>query len=364
MAARLRVATSGTGPAVARDYGNGTATAGRALVSAGPDVPPTWGDVPSENLTTVRFVDGGTTVPTANQRGTILAPYRTFAQAFVDLPAGGVIRAIPFDYSAQGVLNCTATGTIQIVGFAGDWGNAIYLGGNSPTNRIRIAGITTTHGLMLQSVNVTGAVTVAADDCWVHHCTFDSGLQVPTLYAEFCAFGVGAGIVTTSNTSFVNCSFSRDILTGRILQTTSPQDPVFRDCLFLSTPVMQFNGGSSGFAQMDNTTLERWLLAGGLFSGGQYRPLTAPLSGIFIAAPVGLPPGITVLATVALPADTFSSDVGVFVGPCGVRKTDGVIYSGSFIIATNSIELYADNYTDNPLAEWPGQTLRWKLFAP
>jgi hypothetical protein len=79
---QIRVGTSGTTPALGRNYSTGAAVAGHVFTSAGPDSPPNWqpNAVGLEPINRVLFVDRVNS-PGATANGTIGAPFRTIQQA-------------------------------------------------------------------------------------------------------------------------------------------------------------------------------------------------------------------------------------------------------------------------------------------
>ena len=315
------------------------------------------------NLTDVRFVDANTLVATADQTGNIEAPYKTFAQAALDLaPTGGTILVVGGDYSAEPTASFYF-GDVAIAAFTPLLQNVL------------LPAVTCVGNLALSGVQCLGTVTAgihytSTGTLFASYSTFTAPVDTVGICADNCLFTSAGAIIGPVSTMalFERCNL--DIPNVSHLTAVYDVVPSYYDCLFGNETEITFTGGTgTSYVDFDDRSLQKFRGSGGYIDGGsgtgtylQYP--SDELQGIEVIPPnPTLGTGRQLLVPITISADDLSPDAGVFVGCTNGSQPDGVVFSASWDPSMGRLELFANNYTGAPL-NFPGCRLRWKVFAP
>lgn len=160
---QIGVGTSGTRPALGRNYATNAATAGRVLTSQGDNLPPLWGAVAPgvAPVAQTLFVDAINF--SATPTGTLQAPFQTIQQAVNQAVANGwtqvQIMAAPATY-ADPIAIPVALEMVVIQG----WGPATFLLGTIIGGNITYTSLPAGWGnLVLRDLSITAASITVAD---------------------------------------------------------------------------------------------------------------------------------------------------------------------------------------------------------
>lgn len=277
-----------------------------------------------EPLENTRFVDGSTTVPLADQDGSIAAPFST-VQAALDALVAALARPVvlicPGDYSAE-VLVWAGETDIQLSsfsqaarGFQAGFVDSVRIGSFECDFGVSLTGIQ--HGsidggfgtITLQNTTCNGPVTLASD----------GGLVV-----GFNAFVGGAGnVINASNVRF-NASELQEItmnVSGTLVEVT--------DTNWQIGATVEFTG-AAGSLRLDSMTEFYFDAMGGAASvvNGSIEPLKVAITNIAFA---NLPSAADGAGRVYLVTDGFDG------GPC-LSWSDG---SDWFVMGTRMGKLTA-----------------------
>ncbi len=167
--------------------------------------------ITSNALTSVRYVDRNTTVPTALQNGSILFPYTTIAQAIASLPTGGTIQIVPGDYSSEGTLNFSEHNwTLSCLDVHPNYVFGASAATQVLTGSLSGPGVTGTINLVgLQVIGtVSGFFGITADSCY-----FNDDLASTAFDAYDCRFLAGANITITGGMGLADCKLDATVIT-------------------------------------------------------------------------------------------------------------------------------------------------------
>jgi hypothetical protein len=265
----------------------GTANVGDVLSWNGtswvPIAPPGVGAI----LTNTRFVDVSTTVPAADQTGTIEAPFDSLTDAIADLSGGGLIIVVPGDYSAEGTIalgvNKYAICNIRtFTGYASARPEGLFSANEDSVQIAALTGITIGTGsqdpqtavlISLQGLMVgtfSGDNNLRVYDCQIgiiNATSFEAEhtqmlgrveLNVPTavtwLYLDRCdlisSYGGGANWLVAHTNQLDGCLFTlRDCNIGTSLAVT-----------------IEVDTGGTGSVRFDTMTYDQWVTNGILTS--------------------------------------------------------------------------------------------------
>lgn len=218
------------------------------------------------NLSTVLFVDNGTTAPAPSQNGNIESPFATITAGIAAANDGDTLFLTQRSYFAEGVI--TVTKNLNIIGF----GVAVS------TVSLDDMTIAANKTAFVKDVSITGALVLPATSFFYgNRGAITGGISG----------GGGVNIKDMTVTTSISCSnliAERCTLVGNI--TLSDTTCRLTLCENAGTPTVTFSG-AAGTVTMDGYTYHKWLLSGGTIVNGTIAVINSlPSATVSAALPV------------------------------------------------------------------------------
>ena len=161
----------------------------------------------SDTLSTVKYVDRTTTLPTANQTGSIISPFATIVQAIAALPSGGTIMVVPGDYTSEGAL----------VFSANDWtlssfdAHPNYVYGAGGPKSVSVGAISGPVSINMVGIVATSTVTTSAG-LTADSCFFTGAINAGFMDAFDCRLLAGAIMNIAIGMSLTDCRIDAGVV--------------------------------------------------------------------------------------------------------------------------------------------------------
>lgn len=282
-------------------------------------------------LTRTAYVDKDTTIPAAQQDGTIAFPFAKIQDACDTLGgAGGVVLIAPGQYTEPGV-NISA-GVIALVG----------LGPKSFT---------------APTVTITNSVSSPADLAAFNISFTNALISSNRIFADNCAvtnFSAGSGVSIVQNCQITNTtctgtlqSFTSNHSSNTTLATVDSQQSIWQAGPFSCTGNLTargstFTGGATvgGAATVRGCSISSFLTVTGSLSTdfASVAPIQASLTAGSIAFAGVVSPKITISVTVPAVA---AGQVGYVDVALGATKLAGFVPAGALLVANPTADLVA-----------------------
>lgn len=202
-------------------------------------------------LSTVTYVDIGTTTPLAQQTGSIAAPFTSASDGLNSLPPAGALLIVGGNYASQGPISFIKP--VQWLPIADP--NAVEVAVDSLV--ITAGPVNLNNTIVNGTTAVTGA-TLAAHTCGFAGAVSGTGIIV----VDNCTFTSTVGGVFLVAT---NSRFNANI-------TLSSTSATFSNCTFNGTPVITFSG-APGVVTLDDTSFASWISSGASVLNGSIATL-------------------------------------------------------------------------------------------